>query len=166
MMTPGPARRIVTLLPKKRPTPIAPPMASMLSWRWVSLRRSSPPGEAWPGGGSAAAGARRCAESGASAMFVQIEQDIAEAADLLDGVVVHGGNAHHAGVRADAETIHQAGRVHVAIADSDFLPRHGLGYFGGRHVLQIETDSGDALVDAFDFLHAINGGIARPQYAQ
>src|ERR1700752_1972550 len=32
-MTAGPARRIVTLLPKNRPTPMAPPMAIMVSWR-------------------------------------------------------------------------------------------------------------------------------------
>src|SRR5579864_8862721 len=37
-MTAGPARRIVTLLPKNKPTPIAPPMAIMVSWRWPRRR--------------------------------------------------------------------------------------------------------------------------------
>src|SRR5260370_39699481 len=56
-MTEGPARLMVTLLPKNRPTPMAPPMAIMDSWRSVSLRCKcwdgwavsgafSPPGEA------------------------------------------------------------------------------------------------------------------------
>jgi hypothetical protein len=37
-MTAGPARRIVTLLPKNKPTPMAPPMAIMVSWRWLRRR--------------------------------------------------------------------------------------------------------------------------------
>src|SRR6266576_6744212 len=37
-MTAGPARRIVTLLPKNKPTPMAPPMAIMVSWRWPRRR--------------------------------------------------------------------------------------------------------------------------------
>src|SRR4029077_4454829 len=41
-MTAGPARRIVTLLPKNKPTPMAPPMAIMVSWRWPR-RRWRPP---------------------------------------------------------------------------------------------------------------------------
>src|SRR5579864_7752670 len=37
-MTAGPARRIVTLLPKNKPAPMAPPMAIMVSWRWPRRR--------------------------------------------------------------------------------------------------------------------------------
>src|SRR5712692_10176490 len=37
-MTPGPASCTVTLLPRKRPTPMAPPMAIMVSWRWFNWR--------------------------------------------------------------------------------------------------------------------------------
>src|SRR6185503_19735391 len=37
-ITPGPARRIVTLLPRNRPTPIAPPMAIMVSCLWPRRR--------------------------------------------------------------------------------------------------------------------------------
>src|SRR5437660_8776997 len=37
-MTAGPARRIVTLLPKNKPTPMAPPIAIMVSWRWPRRR--------------------------------------------------------------------------------------------------------------------------------
>src|SRR5579864_5481114 len=32
-MTAGPARRMVTLLPKNKPTPMAPPIAIIVSWR-------------------------------------------------------------------------------------------------------------------------------------
>src|ERR1700730_4150916 len=38
-MTAGPARRIVTLLPKNKPTPMAPPMAIMVSCLWLKRRR-------------------------------------------------------------------------------------------------------------------------------
>src|SRR6516162_8938147 len=42
-MTAGPARRTVTLLPRNKPTPIAPPMAIMVSCLWLSRRcRPSP----------------------------------------------------------------------------------------------------------------------------
>src|SRR5579864_7976146 len=37
-MTAGPASRIVTLLPRNKPTPIAPPIAIMVSWRWLKRR--------------------------------------------------------------------------------------------------------------------------------
>src|SRR5437588_1669178 len=40
-MTAGPASRIVTLLPRNRPTPMAPPMAIMVSCLW--LRQRCPP---------------------------------------------------------------------------------------------------------------------------
>src|SRR5215831_4704756 len=42
-MTAGPANRIVTPLPRNNPTPIAPPMAIMVSCLWLSRRcRPSP----------------------------------------------------------------------------------------------------------------------------
>src|SRR5205809_5215731 len=37
-MTAGPARRTVTLLPKNKPTPMAPPMAIMVSCLWPRRR--------------------------------------------------------------------------------------------------------------------------------
>ena len=40
-LAPGPASRIVTLLPRNRPTPMAPPMATAPLWkavRWRSLQ--------------------------------------------------------------------------------------------------------------------------------
>src|SRR5437660_9904580 len=49
-MTAGPASRMVTLLPRNRPTPMAPPMAIMVSCRWLRRRwRPSPSGaESFP----------------------------------------------------------------------------------------------------------------------
>src|SRR5713226_4685414 len=44
-MTPGPASSMVTLLPRKRPTPIAPPIAIIVSCREFN-RRCSPSGSA------------------------------------------------------------------------------------------------------------------------
>src|SRR5581483_2477123 len=55
MMTPGPASAMVTLLPRKRPTPIAPPMAIMVSWR--ELRRR------WRSASAAGAAAMDCFRS-------------------------------------------------------------------------------------------------------
>ena len=37
-MTPGPASRIVTVLPRNSPTPIALPIAIMAIWRGTSAR--------------------------------------------------------------------------------------------------------------------------------
>src|SRR5258708_28417939 len=37
-MTPGPARRMVSLLPRNNPTPMAPPMAIMVSCLWPRRR--------------------------------------------------------------------------------------------------------------------------------
>src|SRR5580658_143139 len=37
-MTAGPASRMVTLLPRNKPTPIAPPMAIIVSCRWPKRR--------------------------------------------------------------------------------------------------------------------------------
>src|SRR5215469_7120780 len=44
-MTAGPASRIVTLLPRNNPTPMAPPIAIIVSCRWLRRRcRPSPSG--------------------------------------------------------------------------------------------------------------------------
>src|SRR6266487_294922 len=56
MMTPGPARPIVTVLPRNRPTPMALPMAIIVSWRGFRSRCS--PSSVAADGGSAAAPVR------------------------------------------------------------------------------------------------------------
>src|SRR6185369_9641029 len=50
-ITPGPASRIVTVLPRNRPTQIAPPIAIIAIWRGTSLRLS--PSSVGRGAGSA-----------------------------------------------------------------------------------------------------------------
>src|SRR5579859_1170321 len=100
-MTPGPARRIVTLLPRNSPTPMAPPMASIVSWRCVSLRRSSS-----TSGGVAGepplmdCGARAGRDSEDSPMLCQIEQGVTEAVNLVPCVVVDERGADDATVLA------------------------------------------------------------------
>src|SRR6516225_11005 len=43
MITAGPARRMVTLLPRNKPTPMAPPIAIIVSCLWLKRRcRPSP----------------------------------------------------------------------------------------------------------------------------
>src|SRR5215472_13690427 len=59
-ITAGPARRMVTLLPRNKPTPIAPPMAIMVSCLW--LRRRCRPSASFLGdvSGRSAAAAPAC----------------------------------------------------------------------------------------------------------
>src|SRR5271155_4504271 len=107
-MTPGPARRIVTELPRNRPTPMAPPMVIMVSWRCVRLRLSSDE--------------RPVAVSvgGAGCLLTpnHLTQHLSELVNLLDGVVVDYRRAVDAGVESAAETVHQPWRVHVSVANA------------------------------------------------
>src|SRR5581483_2916313 len=75
--TAGPASPIVTLLPRNRPTPMAPPIASMLSCRCVRLRRSV-----------FVEGENGRAE-GCSGIRSYGRQHLAESGDLFLRVVVH-----------------------------------------------------------------------------
>src|SRR5271169_2589490 len=60
-MTAGPARRMVTLLPRNKPTPMAPPMAIMVSCLWLRRRcRPSTPGIGGLRSGSVASAVERC----------------------------------------------------------------------------------------------------------
>src|SRR5579862_968884 len=54
MMTPGPAMRTASELPRKSPVPIAPPIAIMPSWRVESWRDSCSPFSMLPGAASVA----------------------------------------------------------------------------------------------------------------
>src|SRR5579859_1784903 len=147
-MTPGPARRIVTLLPRNSPTPMAPPMASMVSWRCVSLRRSSS-----VSGGLAVdpspADFGECAGRGSeiSPMPGQITQDVTEALNFIRCVVVDERGADDATVLAQAQALHQPRGVHVAVANADPGAGHGLCDACRRNVWQIETECRHTLVD-------------------
>src|ERR1700681_4670746 len=130
-ITPGPARRIVTLLPKKSPTPMAPPIASMLSCRWVSLRLSSPVSVNLPGK-SVGPDARPLADSETLLILAQVEQNFRKATHLFHGVVVNRGNSNHAASRTQPEPLHQPRRVHMAITYPNTRARHGLCDFRRR----------------------------------
>src|SRR5580658_2821904 len=147
-MTPGPASRTVTLLPRKSPTPIAPPMASMVSWRWVSWRFSS---SVSAGIGSDVAavdcGDRGGGESEGSAMLGQIEQGVAEAVNLIQRVVVDERGAHHAAFHWNAEPLHQARGVHVAVANADASLRDRFRNLCWSDIRQIEAKRRHALVN-------------------
>src|SRR5215469_16738004 len=143
-MTPGPARRIVTLLPKKRPTPIAPPMASMLSCRWVSLRLSSADSPVCPDK-SFVPGVRPSEVSGTLFMPAQIEQDVGKATYLFQGVVVDCGDSDDATVLAQTEALHQPRRVHVTIAYANTRVGHRLRNFCWRGFLKVEAKGGNPL---------------------
>src|SRR6185437_12053924 len=149
MITPGPARRIVTLLPRNRPTPMAPPMASMVSWRCVRRRWSASISGGVAGEPSPMdCGERAGRESEISPMPGQIEQGVTEAVNLVHGVVVDERRADDAAVLPQSKALHQARGVHVAVANSDSRAGHGLCDFCGGDVWQIETERWHALVNA------------------
>ena len=100
-MTPGPASRIVSELPRKSPTPIAPPIVIMVSWRCVRLRLSS--------GEPSAVFAREDAETlkarpETSCLLTpnHVTEHLSELVNLLDGVVVENRCPDDAGVEAAA----------------------------------------------------------------
>src|SRR5690242_10617628 len=107
-MTTGPGSRSVTVLPRKRPTPMAPPMASMVSCLCVSLRRSSSYWGATAAEsplGDSAAGAGSGSEF--SAMLVQIEQGVAEVVNLSRRIVMNQRDSHDAGFNWHTEPLHK-----------------------------------------------------------
>src|SRR6202034_3224624 len=123
-ITPGPASRMVMELPRKRPTPMAPPIVIMVSWRCVSLRLSS--------GELTVVFARADAEvieSGPEAPCLltpnHVIEHLPEFVNFLDGVVVENRRSKDTCVQAAAEMLHQPRRVHVSIANADAAIRHG-----------------------------------------
>src|SRR5579863_1555940 len=149
MMTPGPARRIVTLLPRNRPTPIAPPMASIVSWRCVSLRRSS--SASGRTAGESALVLMDCGgcwrrESEGSPMLRQIEQNVAETVNLIHRVVVDERSTDYAAFQRHAEPLHQARSVHVTITNADSGMGESFGNFGRSDIGKIEAECGHAVV--------------------
>src|SRR5215472_2618274 len=161
-MTPGPARRIVTLLPKKRPTPIAPPMASMVSCRWVSLRFSSRLSSVWTDK-SFMPGAWPWLLSGALLMPAQIEQDVGKATYFFHGVVVDGRDSNDAAILSQTEPLYQPRRVHVTIAYANPRISHRLCHFRRRSLFKIEAQCGNSFARAVIFSHAVNCGTALMQ---
>src|ERR1700757_817318 len=86
-MAPGRASRIVRELPRKSPTPIAPPIVIIVSWRCVSPRLSS--------GELSVVFARAESEAIAARLELpclltpnQVTEHLPELVNLLDGVVV------------------------------------------------------------------------------
>src|ERR1700733_10835947 len=117
-MTPGPASRIVRELPRKSPTPIAPPIVIMVSWRCVSLRLGS---EETPvvlaTVDAAVIGVRP--EAPCLLSPNKVSKHLPELVNLLDGVVVKNRCTYDPGVEADAEMLHQPRRVHVSVANTN-----------------------------------------------
>src|SRR3974377_503167 len=107
-MPPGPASLMVTELPRNNPTPIAPPMVIMVTWRCVSARLSS--GE--PSGESAALEAIGSRAAGAFLSTANhVTKCLPEFVDLLYGVVVHKGCTVDTGLEADSPALHEPGHA-------------------------------------------------------
>src|SRR5215469_5846276 len=121
-MTPGPASLMVTELPRKSPTPIAPPMVIMVSWRCVSARLS------W-GELPAASAALGAIGSGAAVTCLSaanhVTKYLPEFVNLLDRVVVNERRPVGTDLQADPQALHQSRGVHVAVTNSDAVLRHG-----------------------------------------
>src|SRR5579863_4996996 len=139
-ITPGPASRMVMLLPRNRPTPIAPPRASMVSCRWVSRRWR------FSGGVETLAGelSIRCAARGTSGIAAHWHDYFAEAMDFFYRVVMHERHADHPRLRVQTQPPHESWCIHVPIANSDAGIRQGLCDACRRLFLKVETESGDA----------------------
>src|ERR1700677_3410582 len=132
-MTPGPASLIVRELPRKSPTPIAPPIVIMVSWRWVSLRLSS--------GELSVVFARADSETvkawtEAPCLLTpnHVTEHLPELVNLLKGVVVENRCADDTSVEAKTEMFHQPRRVHVSIANANAAIRHGFGNARGQDI--------------------------------
>src|SRR5580704_14861278 len=117
-MTPGPASRMVTELPRKSPTPIAPPIVIMVSWRCVSLRFSSEE-LSDPLAAASLEGIDACSAAGCLLTSNQFTKYFAELVNLLDSVVVDQRRTVDAGVEAFAQAPHQPRCVHVSVANAD-----------------------------------------------
>src|SRR5580698_1518649 len=101
-MTPGPANRIVSELPRKSPTPIAPPIVIMVSWRCVRLRLSSK--ELSVGfAGADAETVERLLQAPCLLAPNHVTEHLSELVNLLDGVVVENRCPEDAGVETLAE---------------------------------------------------------------
>src|SRR5580704_4696372 len=161
MITPGPAMRIVTPLPRNSPTPIAPPMASIESCRWLRRRLNSCVGEApeedslsGPFGAADSAGPRGLS------IFAQLLENIAEALNFFGGVVVIERCTDCAAIHCEPEAFHQPRGVHMAVANADSGARHLFCHNLGRNFRQVEAKSRHAFADAFFLADAVNGGAA------
>src|ERR1700735_2699504 len=147
-MTPGPANRIVSELPRKSPTPIAPPIVIMVSWRCVRLRLSS--------GEPSVVFAREDADDAtearpeASRLLTpnHVTEHLSELVNLLNRVVVENRRPDDAGVEAAAEMLHQPRRVHVSVANTNAAVRHGFGNGRGQHVGKVKAKGRNALGEA------------------
>src|SRR5271169_5582229 len=103
-MTPGPASRIVSELPRKSPTPIAPPIVIMVSWRCVRARLSS--GEL-PGVSAILKAFGAGTEAACLLTPNHVTQYLPKVVNLLEGVVVDERGAVDAGVETDSQALHQ-----------------------------------------------------------
>src|SRR2546428_12227035 len=118
---------MVTLLPRKRPTPIAPPMAIMVNCLWLNCRcKPSDSPELLLSGMSQRCGAAEGRVLSVGGIFPRPAsatsnraQVFCEAAYLLQRVVVHQRAANGAALQGNSQPLQQPRRVHVSVPHSD-----------------------------------------------
>src|SRR5258708_6855418 len=153
-MTPGPASRMVTVLPRKSPTPIAPPIVIIVSWRCVSARLSS--GEF--SGEAASFEAIRVGEGLACLLTPNhVTEHLPELANLLDGVVVDKRRAVDTDFEAGAQALHQPRSIHVAVTNGNAAVSHCLCDERRRDVGKAETKRRNAFRQAGGVANSVNG---------
>src|SRR5438874_4556002 len=155
MITPGPASAMVTLLPRKRPTPIAPPIAIIESWRELSRRWRSDSGA---GLNSATAVATDCLMS---AMFDSSARDalqhVGETVDFLISVVVDQRCPDSSSIGGNTHAAKQARGVHISVANADAVIGTLRSHSGRRFTFYVETNCWDTMpelvisLDSVDF---------------
>src|SRR5215469_12221746 len=124
-------------------------MASIVSWRGLRWRCSSSSsakaGVRLDGTGGGVRASRR---SGVSAMSGQVLQNVPEAMDLREGVVMDERGANDPALHGHTEAFHQSRRIHVAIANADTCAGHGLRNSCGPDAGQIKAKCRNAFADA------------------
>src|SRR5271155_6276525 len=119
---------MVKPLPRNKPTPIAPPIASMVSCRWLRRRRNS-----CCGGTEEDKSFSELFTSAGSevprelSIFAQLLENLAEALDFFGGVVMHERGADCAAIHRQPEAFHKARGVHVTVTNADSCARHFFG---------------------------------------
>src|SRR6267143_784019 len=172
-MMPGPASSMVTLLPRNRPTPIAPPMAIIVSWREFSRRCSSPNSR-----GGVAVLTSRCDTKPPEYLSKQhltlcdplvqfrliacdTAQHIDKLADLLDGVVVDERCPNGSSFWRNPHATEETWRVHIPISHSDSVFRTDSGHSGGMYSVQIETNCGHTVLELARLSDSVHGNVIK-----
>ena len=99
-------------------------------------------------------------------MPAQIAENISEAMNFVKGVVVNEGSADDAAALRQAQALHKARRVHMAVADADSGAGCSFGDGGGRDVFQVKANCRHSLMHLCFICDSVNRCFTFPQDPQ